>query len=250
MQPLFAHQPVLLSVLLASLLIWRVMEASVDIRTRKRLRAGARRQDKGSHAVLICLVTLGILLGTRLSFRVPATAITSARPFLFWLGILLINAGIALRLYAIHVLGASFTTAVAVAPEQTVIEAGPYRLIRHPSYTGLLITLLGLGLSSTNWLSLLVLMGCALLGLSYPSATTCSRKSTLVALAARCVSSARGPHGGSIEDITPSGGSTPNALAADRRIGQSSSTPSRYRSRKRPTGWSARARCPRSSVRV
>ncbi len=83
MQPLFAHQPVLLSVLLASLLIWRVMEASVDIRTRKRLRAGTRRQDKGSHAVLICLVTLGILLGTLLAFTVPATAITSARTFLF-----------------------------------------------------------------------------------------------------------------------------------------------------------------------
>ena len=167
MQPLFAHQPVLLSVLVASLLIWRVMEVSVDIRTLKRLRAGARRQDKGSHAVLICLIALGIVLGMLLAFRVSATAITSARPFLFWLGILLINAGIALRLYAIHVLGASFTTTVAVAPEQTVIETGPYRLIRHPSYTGLLITLLGLGLSSTNWLSLLVLMGCALLGLSY-----------------------------------------------------------------------------------
>jgi protein-S-isoprenylcysteine O-methyltransferase Ste14 len=167
MQPLFAHQPVLLNVLAVNLLIWRVLEASLDIRTLKRLRAGARRQDKGSHAVIICLVTLGILLGALLAFKVPATGITSARTFLFWLGILLINAGIAFRLYAIHVLGASFTTTVAVAPEQTVIETGPYRLIRHPSYTGLLITLLGLGLSSTNWLSLLVLMGCALLGLSY-----------------------------------------------------------------------------------
>jgi len=167
MQPLFAHQPVLLSVLLVSILIWRVMEANVDIRTRKRLRAGAQRQDKGSHAVLICLVTFGSLLGVWLAFKVPATAITSTRVFLFWLGILLINAGIAFRLYAIHVLGAFFTTAVAVASEQTVIETGPYRLIRHPSYTGLLITLLGFGLICTNWLSLLVLMGCALLGFSY-----------------------------------------------------------------------------------
>jgi protein-S-isoprenylcysteine O-methyltransferase Ste14 len=166
-QPLFAHQPVLLSVLLASLLIWRVMEASVDIRTSKRLRAGARRQDKGSRAVLFVLVTLGILLGTLLAFTIPATAITSARTFLFWLGILLINAGIAFRLYAITVLGAFFTTAVAVAPGQTVIETGPYRLIRHPSYTGFLITLLGLGLSYTNWLSLLVMVGCALIGFSY-----------------------------------------------------------------------------------
>jgi protein-S-isoprenylcysteine O-methyltransferase Ste14 len=49
-----------------------------------------------------------------------------------------------------------------------VISSGPYRLIRHPSYTGFLITLLGFGLSFTNnWLSLLVIMGCALLGFSY-----------------------------------------------------------------------------------
>lgn len=167
MQPLFANQPMLLGVLVASLLIWRVMEAIVDIRTRNRLRAGARRQDKGSRVVLISVLTLGILVGTLLAVAVPATAITSARPFLFWLGILLIYVGIALRLYAIHVLGAFFTTAVAVAPGQTVIETGPYRLIRHPSYTGFLITLLGFGLCLTNWLSLLVIMACALIGFSY-----------------------------------------------------------------------------------
>ncbi len=56
---------------------------------------------------------------------------------------------------------------MTVVPEQPVIEAGPYRLIQHPSSTGLLIMFLGFGLSYTNWLSLLVLMGCALIGLSY-----------------------------------------------------------------------------------
>ncbi len=167
MQPPFTHNLLLLGVWVASLLIWRVMEASVDIRTFKRLRAGIQRQDKGSHVVLLCLSVFGILLGLLLAFKVPVTAITSARVFLFWLGILLIYAGIALRLYAIIVLGAFFTTTVAVAAEQTVIEAGPYRLIRHPSYTGFLITLLGLALSLTNWLSLLVIMGCALIGVSY-----------------------------------------------------------------------------------
>lgn len=167
MQPLFTQQPVLLGVLVASLLIWRVMETGIDIRSLKRLRAGARRQDNGSQVVLIVLLALGVALGWLLAMQVPATAITFSRVFLFWLGILLIYAGIALRLFAFTVLGAFFTTTVAVAPEQTVIEAGPYRLIRHPSYTGLLILLLGLGLCLTNWLSLLVLMGCAALGFWY-----------------------------------------------------------------------------------
>jgi protein-S-isoprenylcysteine O-methyltransferase Ste14 len=167
MQPLFVYNRLLLSVWLASLLIWRIMETSVDIRTFKRLRAGIQRQDKGSHVVLLCLSVFGILLGLLLAFKAPIAAISSTRVFLFWLGILLIYAGIALRFYAITVLGVFFTTTVAVAAEQTVIEAGPYRLIRHPSYTGFLIILLGFGLSLTNWLSLLVIMGCALIGLSY-----------------------------------------------------------------------------------
>ena len=167
MQPLFTHHLLDLGVWPASFLIWRVMEASVDIRTLKRLRAGIGRQDKGSHVVLLCLIVFGLLLGVLLAFTVQAFAITSASVFLFWLGILLIYAGIAFRLYAITTLGAFFTTTVAVAAEQTLIEAGPYRLIRHPSYTGLLIILLGFGLSLTNWLSLLVIMGCALIGFSY-----------------------------------------------------------------------------------
>jgi protein-S-isoprenylcysteine O-methyltransferase Ste14 len=167
MQPLFTHDRLLLGVWVTSLLIWRALEAVMDIRSFKRLRAGRQRRDKGSHMVLLVLIGFGVLLGLLLAFQAPATAISSMPVFLFWIGMLLIYAGIAFRFYAIRVLGTFFTTTVAVADGQTLVEEGPYRLIRHPSYTGILITLLGLGLSLTNWLSLLVIMGCALIGLSY-----------------------------------------------------------------------------------
>ena len=144
-----------------------MIEAIVEIRQRKRFRAGAQRQDKGSLVVVAGTVGLGTALCALLALTVPATAITSARAFLFWLGILLVYAGIAFRLYAINVLGTSFTSTVAITPDQPLIEAGPYRLIRHPAYTGVLITLLGFGLCYTNWLSLLVIVGCALIGFSY-----------------------------------------------------------------------------------
>ena len=167
MQPLFAHNVLLLNVLVVSCLIWIVTEVGVEIRQRQHFRASAQRQDKRSKVVLGVLIRLGTALCVLAAFTVPTTAISSARVFLFWLGVLLLYVGIVLRLYAIHILGTAFTTTVAVAPEQRVIEAGPYRLIRHPSYTGFLITLLGFGLSFTNWLSLLVLMGCALIGFTY-----------------------------------------------------------------------------------
>ena len=63
-------------------------------------------------------------------------------------------AGIALRWYAATALGKYFTFDVAIHSGQTLIEAGPYRHIRHPSYTGALLTLVGFGLALGNWLGL------------------------------------------------------------------------------------------------
>jgi protein-S-isoprenylcysteine O-methyltransferase Ste14 len=76
----------------------------------------------------------------------------------FFIGIGLMFAGMALRLYSMTVLGRYFTFQVAVHTDQPVIEAGPYRYIRHPSYTGALITLAGLGLALGNWVGLVALL--------------------------------------------------------------------------------------------
>jgi protein-S-isoprenylcysteine O-methyltransferase Ste14 len=160
------HRPAL-AAWLASLILWRVLEAGVDIWTFRRLRSGSRRRDRGSRLALLCLITIGLLLGLLIALKVPATAITGYSAVLFWLGVSLMCAGMALRLYAIVALGAFFTTTLAVAPAQTVIDTGPYRHIRHPSYTGLLLIALGFGLSLTNWLSPLVIMCCALVGFAY-----------------------------------------------------------------------------------
>lgn len=167
MQPLLAHTPLTLGAWVAGLLIWRALEAYLDIRTHQRLRADIQQQDKGSRVVLLCLIVVGLFLGVLLALKVPTTAIPGAPAVLFWLGVLLLYAGIALRIYAIATLGVFFTTTVAVAPGQTVIAHGPYRQIRHPSYTGLLLILLGLSLGLANWLSLLVIVGCALMGFTY-----------------------------------------------------------------------------------
>ena len=92
MQPLFAHNLLLLSVLVVSYLIWAVMEVSVEIRQRKRIRADVSRQDHGSHVVIGGLIRIGNALCVLLALTVPATAIASAREILFWLGIALVYA--------------------------------------------------------------------------------------------------------------------------------------------------------------
>ncbi|MGZ5504624.1 MAG: methyltransferase family protein, partial [Chthoniobacterales bacterium] len=51
-----------------------------------------------------------------------------------------------------------FTVNVAIAQDHKVIETGPYRYIRHPSYTGVLVAFVGYGLSLGNWAALLALL--------------------------------------------------------------------------------------------
>ena len=69
-------------------------------------------------------------------------------------GFVVFAGGIWLRTAAVLALGRFFTYAVQVDSGQPVIDTGPYRLIRHPSYTGLLMASLGVGIALDNWLSI------------------------------------------------------------------------------------------------
>jgi len=90
----------------------------------------------------------------------PRAAILWDRPAVFFAGIAFMLAGIAFRWYAMALLGRFFTFDVAVHTGQTLIQAGPYRYIRHPSYAGIFMIVIGVGLALGNWLSLAVLFGC------------------------------------------------------------------------------------------
>ena len=69
-------------------------------------------------------------------------------------GVTLCLLGAGIRVWAIRTLGAYFTRAVQVSTNQSIIESGPYRVIRHPSYTGSALEFLGIGIASDNWVSL------------------------------------------------------------------------------------------------
>jgi protein-S-isoprenylcysteine O-methyltransferase len=71
-------------------------------------------------------------------------------------GTVIFAAGLAIRWYAIVHLGRFFTVNVAIAADHRLIDTGPYRFVRHPSYTGALMAFFGLALCLANWLSLLV----------------------------------------------------------------------------------------------
>lgn len=76
----------------------------------------------------------------------------------FAVGMVVLLAGLVLRGWSFKALAVYFTHTVMVSTDQPVIAAGPYRLLRHPSCTGVLLAGLGVGLASANWAGLAGLM--------------------------------------------------------------------------------------------
>jgi len=154
-------EPYFLANHLAGLLItttmgaWGMMELAQ--RTNGPQREGATRIG-GRHriVVLACLIATAAVVNVA-PHLVPATAI---RPGVvaFAVGYPILLGGLVLRGWSFKTLGKYFTHVVIVSSDQPVIAAGPYRLLRHPSYTGILLAALGLGLAAANWAGLAVLM--------------------------------------------------------------------------------------------
>lgn len=121
------------------------------------------RRDRGSGPLIIFTVLVSIIL----AFTFGYAGIGPLPDWAFYLGILLMFLGVVVRQWAIVVLGRFFSLIVQVAADHKVIDKGPYRLIRHPSYTGILITFIGLGLAVQSWAALLVLLGVYTLSFGY-----------------------------------------------------------------------------------
>jgi protein-S-isoprenylcysteine O-methyltransferase Ste14 len=77
-------------------------------------------------------------------------------------GLLLIVAGVLFACWARHLLGSNWSSEVQLKQDHELIERGPYRLVRHPIYTGILLALLGTVLLLDEWRALLGLVIMAL----------------------------------------------------------------------------------------
>jgi protein-S-isoprenylcysteine O-methyltransferase Ste14 len=73
----------------------------------------------------------------------------------FAVGVVTLIAGVGLRGWSFRALeGRYFNFAITVSPDQAVVTRGPYRLLRHPGHSGILLVCMGFGLASANWVAL------------------------------------------------------------------------------------------------
>ncbi len=134
--------------------IWAFAELVLTVK--RRVRPAGESKDRGSlqWIWLVWLVSFGV--GIAVAETAPALRF-SHRGLVYGASAMLFGLGIFVRGYAIHYLGRYFTTNVSIAKDHRLIDAGPYRVIRHPSYAGALLICLGLALSTANLASLLVI---------------------------------------------------------------------------------------------
>jgi len=133
-----------------------VIAVEVVLLITKRAKSG-RDIVSDSKSLTIIWKTIGIgICATLLSYVLLPHPFFVGHRFEYGAAMLLIS-GMALRWYSIYYLGKQFTVNVAIIEGHRLVTSGPYRLIRHPSYTGLLMIFLGLGIHSNHIVGILVL---------------------------------------------------------------------------------------------
>ncbi|HLO18247.1 MAG TPA: isoprenylcysteine carboxylmethyltransferase family protein [Anaerolineales bacterium] len=75
-----------------------------------------------------------------------------------WLGVVAALVGLLFRWWANRVLGTFYTRTLKVTENQSIVRAGPYRLIRHPGYLGSILIWTGAAAATANWIVLLIVL--------------------------------------------------------------------------------------------
>jgi protein-S-isoprenylcysteine O-methyltransferase len=126
-----------------------------------RLRRASREtldvRDRGSQGLLWLAIAASVTAGM-FAQRIDSGGFGLALSARAWLALALLIVGLSLRVWAIVALGKFFTVQVALHPDHRVVRAGPYRWLRHPSYSGALIAFAGLGVLAGNAWSLGIIL--------------------------------------------------------------------------------------------
>ena len=150
---------------LALFLAWPVAEFVLG-RIRRASGESHDVQDRGSQGVLWLAISISVTAGM-FAQRIGSGGFGLTLAQRGWLALALLVTGLSLRVWAIVSLGKFFTVQVAVHTDHRVVRAGPYRWLRHPSYSGALIGFAGLGVLAGNAWSLAIILAGTGVGFAY-----------------------------------------------------------------------------------
>jgi protein-S-isoprenylcysteine O-methyltransferase Ste14 len=138
--------------------LWLAYELYL-ILARKGKPTGETRSNKPFLILFAIAITLAVNLST-----IPFLGFPDHRAEFILLGTAVMWLGIALRYWAVRTLDKFFTTVIGMQEGHRLVKEGLYKYVRHPSYTGVVTTALGLGIALHNFLGLAILMVVILYG--------------------------------------------------------------------------------------
>jgi len=117
-------------------------------------------QRRESRANRLLTIALTIPMAVLLALRGPWPHWLGARflpdtMIVYWLGLLAVIAGIAFAIWARVCLGRNWSGIVTVKENHELVRGGPYAIVRHPIYSGLLLAILGTAIVFGEWRGLL-----------------------------------------------------------------------------------------------
>jgi protein-S-isoprenylcysteine O-methyltransferase len=142
-------------IIIAISFAYAFFEVLINLRQQRTSKVISSR-DQGSLRLLYGLITVAYML----AYAVAATKLGRIYAWnsLFATGMVLFVIGLVIRTLAILTLKQAFTYSVATVEGQKIVQTGLYKWIRHPGYLGQLIIFLGIAISLSNWLSIIVMM--------------------------------------------------------------------------------------------
>lgn len=134
-------------------IVYLVSELALAITRHSR----ATGQDRYTLVTIWLVILISAAAAMFIAMRSPLGSIP-ANQFVRATAVGLFVAGLVLRWWSIIVLGRFFTVDVQVGRNHLLVDRGPFRFVRHPSYTGVLLAFAGFALLLRNWILLLVVM--------------------------------------------------------------------------------------------
>jgi protein-S-isoprenylcysteine O-methyltransferase len=145
--------------LAVALLLWVLLESFLEYAFRSP--DTASKQDRWSSKIFNGIIACSVA-GWFVALISAATDDLHQKPhialYLPRVALALLTAGLLLRSYAVFTLKKHFTVDLAIQHEHQLIQHGPYRILRHPSYTGALLCFSGLALSAGFWGTTMIIL--------------------------------------------------------------------------------------------
>ncbi len=112
---------------------------------------------RASHAIPLIVAVL-LLMPPTLPGEFLTARMLPAGPATFWIGAVVLLAGLVFMVWARIFLGRNWSATVTIKRDHELVRRGPYRIVRHPIYTGALIAVTGTAIARGEWRGLLAVL--------------------------------------------------------------------------------------------